>query len=336
MRNIDLIREVTRIAAGQWPFVLAGLSIDVPDSPRRHSACPACGGNDRFRFDDSGRGSFICNQCGAGDGLDLIKKVNRCDTTTAAHMVADVLAIDYRKSETNSTAASQRRKQLEADHKQREQERQQQAIADTAQRRKDFTRRYQTVWDKAIKSESDYLKSKGLTGFIYLVMSDGSLLLPLVDESGDITAAQTISRQGKKRLLSGSAKRGTYHVVNARETPQTIIIAEGLATTLSVHLIRPYAMAVCAIDASNLQRVAELMCRTYPQAQIIIAADNDHHLYKPNIGKEAAEKAALVVAGWVSMPQGNYKADWNDLHQQYGLETATQAFNRSLYKPEGK
>ena len=29
MRNIDLIREVTTAAAGNWPYVLAGLSIDV-------------------------------------------------------------------------------------------------------------------------------------------------------------------------------------------------------------------------------------------------------------------------------------------------------------------
>lgn len=91
MRNIDLIREVTSAAAGRWPYVLAGLSIDVPDSSRRHSPCPACGGKDRFRFDDNGRGSFICNQCGAGDGLDLIKRVNNCDTTEAAQLAADVL-----------------------------------------------------------------------------------------------------------------------------------------------------------------------------------------------------------------------------------------------------
>lgn len=39
MRNIDLIREVTTAAAGNWPYVLAGLSIDVPDSSRRHAPC---------------------------------------------------------------------------------------------------------------------------------------------------------------------------------------------------------------------------------------------------------------------------------------------------------
>ena len=34
MRNIDLIREVTSAAANNWPHVLAGLNIDVPDSPQ--------------------------------------------------------------------------------------------------------------------------------------------------------------------------------------------------------------------------------------------------------------------------------------------------------------
>ena len=125
MRNIDLIREVTSAAANNWPHVLAGLNIDVPDSPHRHAGCPACGGTDRFRFDDNGRGAHICNQCGAGDGLDLIKKVNNCDTTEAAKLAAGVLGIDSRTEEQDEAKASQRRKQLEAESQRREQERQQ-------------------------------------------------------------------------------------------------------------------------------------------------------------------------------------------------------------------
>lgn len=101
MRNIDLIHEVIHAAAGRWPSVLACLNIDVPDSPLRHAACPACGGTNRFRFDDKGRGEHICNQCGAGDGIDLIKKVNDCDTTKAAQLVAEVLGIDYRTTQTD-------------------------------------------------------------------------------------------------------------------------------------------------------------------------------------------------------------------------------------------
>ncbi|HFN3631175.1 TPA: DUF927 domain-containing protein [Enterobacter hormaechei] len=337
MRNIDLIREVTTAAAGNWPYVLAGLSIDVPDSSRRHAPCPACGGTDRFRFDDNGRGSFICNQCGAGDGLDLIKRVNNCDTTEAAHLAADVLGIDYRAAETDPTAASQRREQMESERQQREQERQKQAAEDAEQRRATFARLYTGMRLRSIQGESEYLQSKGLTGFKYPLMPDGSLLLELVDESGAVAAAQTITPHGEKRLLTGSAKRGAYHAVNAPESPQSVLIAEGLATALSVHLMRPDALTVAAIDAGNLLPVAEVMRRKHPKAQIIIAADNDHHQNgEANTGREAAEKAALSVAGWVSMPPTDYKADWNDHHQQNGLEAATAAFSDSLYQIQGE
>ncbi|SAT95274.1 primase-helicase zinc-binding domain-containing protein [Klebsiella pneumoniae] len=341
MRNIDLIREVTSAAAGRWPYVLAGLSIDVPDSSRRHAPCPACGGKDRFRFDDNGRGSFICNQCGAGDGLDLIKKVNKCDTTEAAQLAADVLGIDYRAAESAPDAASQRQRQLAADRQQREQERQKQAAEDADQRRATFARLYTGMRLRSIQGESEYLQSKGLTGFKYPLMPDGSLLLELVDESGAVTAAQTITPQGEKRLIKGSAKRGAYYAVNALERPQSVVIAEGLATALTCHLIRTDALTVAAIDAGNLLPVAEVMRRKYPQAQIIIAADNDHQQGGPesggtNTGKDAAEKAALSVAGWVSLPPTECKADWNDYHQQHGLETATAAFNDSMYQPKGE
>ncbi|HFL5817034.1 TPA: DUF927 domain-containing protein [Enterobacter roggenkampii] len=336
MRNIDLIREVTSAAAGRWPYVLAGLSIDVPDSSRRHAPCPACGGTDRFRFDDNGRGSFICNQCGAGDGLDLIKRVNNCDTTEAARLAASVLGIDYRAAETDPTAASRRREQMESERQQREQERQKQAAESAGQRRATFASLYAEKRQSVTQGESEYLIAKGLDGFTFPLLPDGSVLLELVDESGAVTAAQTITPHGEKRLLTGSAKRGAYHAVNAPESPQSVLIAEGLATALSVHLMRPDALAVAAIDAGNLLPVAEVMCRMYPAAQIVIAADNDHQQdEQANTGKDAAEKAALSVAGWVALPPTDHKADWDDYRQQNGLEAATAAFNDSMYQIQG-
>ncbi|MDH2709504.1 DUF927 domain-containing protein [Klebsiella quasipneumoniae] len=334
MKNIDLIREVTLAAADRWPTVLAGLHIDVPDSPRRHAPCPACGGSDRFRFDDGGRGSFICNQCGAGDGLDLIKRVNNCDTTEAAQLAADVLGIDYRTVKQDEATASQKREQMKAESQQREQERQRRKLAEIEQRRGLFVSHWQGLAETAFEGESEYLMNKGLVGFTFPVLPDGSLLLGLVDESGTVTAAQTITQQGEKRLLAGSAKRGAYHAVNAADAPQSVLIAEGLATALSVHLIRPEALTVCAIDAGNLQPVAQAMHQRYPNAQIIIAADNDIKPGEPNTGKDAAEKAAKAVSGWVALPPTVKKADWNDYHQQYGLEAATTAFNNSMYQPQ--
>ncbi|CAM7929645.1 TOPRIM and DUF927 domain-containing protein [Klebsiella pneumoniae] len=334
MKNIDLIREVTLAAADRWPTVLAGLHIDVPDSPRRHAPCPACGGSDRFRFDDGGRGSFICNQCGAGDGLDLIKRVNNCDTTEAAQLAADVLGIDYRTVKHDEATASQKREQMKAESQQREQERQRRKLAEIEQRRGLFVSHWQGLAETAFEGESEYLMNKGLVGFTFPVLPDGSLLLGLVDESGTVTAAQTITQQGEKRLLAGSAKRGAYHAVNAADAPQSVLIAEGLATALSVHLIRPEALTVCAIDAGNLQPVAQAMHQRYPNAQIIIAADNDIKPGEPNTGKDAAEKAAKAVSGWVALPPTVKKADWNDYHQQHGLEAATTAFKNSMYQPQ--
>lgn len=78
MRQIDMIREVTRAAKDRWPEILSSLDIDVPRAPGMHGPCPACGGKDRFRFDDlDGRGTHFCNQCEAGDGLELVMKVKR-------------------------------------------------------------------------------------------------------------------------------------------------------------------------------------------------------------------------------------------------------------------
>lgn len=167
-------------------------------------------------------------------------------------------------------------------------------------------------------------------------MPDGSLLLVLKNGAGTTTGAQVIKPDGSKRLVAGTVKKGSFCAVNSVELPETVVIAEGLATTLSVNLMRPDALAVVAVDAGNLLPVAQVMRQRYPDAQIIIAADNDIKPGELNTGKDAAEKAAKAVSGWVALPQSEEKADWNDIHQKNGLEVATAAFNDSMYQPEGE
>lgn len=324
MRNIDLIREVTAAATARWPDILGFIGVSVPASPRTHTACPACGGKDRFRFDDNGRGSHFCNQCGAGDGLDLIAKVRCCDITTAAQLAADALGIDYRTAK--MPESSSQRKSLPATKGQK-------SALEQEQHTK-FADRYRKLGQKVTFGESPYLQSKGLEGFTFSILPDGSLLLPLRDESGEVVAAQTISPSGEKRLIAGSAKKGSFYTINAVETPPCILIAEGLATALSVHLMRPDALAVAAIDAGNLLPVAQVLRVSHPDAQIIIAADNDLAEGAKNVGIEHAEKAALAVAGWVSAPPTDKKADWDDYRQQHGLEAAAKAFASALYQPQ--
>lgn len=64
--------KTTHAARGKWRGILMTLGIPERSLRNKHGPCPMCGGKDRFRFDDSeGRGTYICSQCGAGDGMKL-------------------------------------------------------------------------------------------------------------------------------------------------------------------------------------------------------------------------------------------------------------------------
>ncbi|WP_368927963.1 DUF927 domain-containing protein [Citrobacter freundii] len=281
---------------------------------RSEGPCPACGGSTRYRFDDKdGRGTYFCSHCGAGTGLDLVMKVKQCGAREAAVMVAEAMALPLPEQK-----PAREKPQT------------------------DIASKVACLAAKTAQGQSAYLTSKGLQR-PFPLLSDGSMVITLTNVAGAITGAQVIKPDGSKRLVAGTVKKGSFCVVNSVENTETVVISEGLATALSVQKLRQIATVIAAIDAGNLPAVAMAMRQCYPNAQIIIAADNDQSSesdgiegVKVNTGKEAAEKAAKAVSGWVSMPPVDYKADWNDYHQQYGLEAATAAFNASMYQPEGK
>ena len=64
--------RTTQAAKGKWRGILMALGMPETFLNNRHGPCPLCGGTDRFRWDNQeGRGTYICNQCGAGDGMKL-------------------------------------------------------------------------------------------------------------------------------------------------------------------------------------------------------------------------------------------------------------------------
>ncbi len=67
--------ETKASACGRWRELLPALGIAQKYLVNRHGPCPLCGGRDRFRYDDRNRhGDYYCNQCGAGDGITLLRK----------------------------------------------------------------------------------------------------------------------------------------------------------------------------------------------------------------------------------------------------------------------
>lgn len=104
--------KTAELAIGRWPGILVALGVDPKFLGKRHGECPFCGGTDRYRFDDkNGSGSFICGQCGSGDGMEFLKRNFQWSFREAAANVDSVLGtvqavtVEKERSEADKVAA---------------------------------------------------------------------------------------------------------------------------------------------------------------------------------------------------------------------------------------
>lgn len=80
-------------ARGHWAGLLSELGVDRRYLTAKQGPCPICGGKTRFRFDDKeGRGTWICNHCGAGDGADLAMRVTGMSFRDLAERLDPIIA----------------------------------------------------------------------------------------------------------------------------------------------------------------------------------------------------------------------------------------------------
>ncbi|OTQ77542.1 hypothetical protein B6D23_11390 [Gilliamella sp. N-W3] len=313
------INEITTQAVGKWQSIFSSLGIEVGNG--KHCPCPVCGGKDRFRFDNKdGRGTYICNQCGSGDGLELIKNYYHCDAKEASSKVAECLNLR------NTSTSSDLKSDLQDN------------IPDNP-----VCKKVNYLLSKAILGQSDYLTEKGLT-FDLTLLDDGLIFVPLININSEYTGGQFIEPNGNKRLMRGSNKKGAFIWVSPKLgrpdevnkellTATEIIICEGLATGISIAEFRQQSIVISAIDAGNLIHVAKDIRELNPTAKIIIAGDNDIG-QSPNTGLAKAIEAAQAVNGYYSVPDTDYKCDWDDYRQQFGSDNALAHFNKNLIKPE--
>jgi putative DNA primase/helicase len=87
-----------------------------------------------------------------------------------------------------------------------------------------------------------------------------------------------------------------------------------------------------AFDAGNLRPVAEALRCKYPDARLVIAADNDHGT-SGNPGLSKAREAAVAVGGSVVAPEfelGETGTDFNDACAVWGAERARAALLRGV------
>nr|WP_243855711.1 toprim domain-containing protein [Sphingobium vermicomposti] len=160
-------------------------------------------------------------------------------------------------------------------------------------------------WERCRSADPQhpYLVRKRVSG--EGLRQDGNrLLVPMLDAGGVIWNLQAIAPDGSKRFATGGRQAGLFCLIG--DPGAVMLVGEGFATCAAARRAAGYAAAV-AFSAANLSATAQAMALAYPEADLVILADDDAHLVdhptiRKNVGLEAARAAALAVGGRLAIP----------------------------------
>ena len=158
----------------------------------------------------------------------------------------------------------------------------------------------------------------------------GRLVVPVIDQEGEILSYQTIDADGNKRFLKGGKIEGGFYEL--RGNRKVIFIGEGFATCASIHQATGFTTLV-AFDCGNLAKVAKSAKEMFLGSRIVICADNDQFT-EGNPGITRAKAAAGLVFGEIVYPIFNESdlaskpTDFNDLHTLQGIEAVKEQIER--------
>lgn len=292
-------------ARHRWPGVLQSLGVDPAYLSGKHGPCPMCSGTDRFRFSDhGGDGKWICNQCGKGDGLDLLQQYHGWSLKEALKAVGEVVGeaayVAPRKENENKIRRSLNELREEAV-----------PAGDVPEVARYLESRGLVVPPGLWGHRSlQYWENMNCVGRYPAML--GKLILPggwpigyhLTWLSQDGTKAP-VSSQRKMRKLPKRKDREGY-AIRLWPATDTVCIAEGIETAIACWML-------WQIPAWSVVNAGEMKKWEPPQGikQIIVAGDRDDSL----TGQEAAYVTGrrLLQAGYdVTVAVPPVPGDWCD------------------------
>jgi len=146
------------------------------------------------------------------------------------------------------------------------------------------------------------------------------LVIPLYNQSGEMTSLQFIGADGNKKFLTNGQVKDCYFRIG--KPNGNVCIAEGFATAASIHEATGYAVIV-AFNAGKLVDCAKFIRSKMTKANLIICADYD------KVGIDKATIAAEESNGVMIYPDFGENqegfTDFNDLHVSRGLDAVRNA-----------
>ena len=301
-------------------FPAAGISFTK--AAHQHQACPMCGGSNRFRCDDKrGEGTWICSQCGAGNGFMLVQQYTGLDVYETNKLIAGAIGLDTTSEVTDEQRAQWQSQQVEREAVEK---------AEKRQARIDAASRAQSIWGNAKPAADDhpYLLRKNVSAIGLSQDSSDNLIIPMYYYNADsknttLANVQTIAPDSEKLFLKGGLVTGAYFTIGSAAMfgGGVILICEGYATGATVFDAMSYSLPVIvAFNANNLIPVAQSIRAQYPDHRIIICADDDSAtavkmrdkdisegkepklLIEYNAGLYKAKQAAVTVGGEMVTP----------------------------------
>lgn len=282
---------------GRWQGILSALGVRSEFLHAKQGPCPNCGGKDRFRWDNKeGRGTFYCNNCGAGDGFVLLMKLKGWDFKQTAREIEGVIG----------SATVQPAKAIKSD--------------------KECRRLMQQRWRSCQRiTDGDpvalYLQKRiGITEYpkslryfpertaMVALMQDPDGTATMVHQTFLTKAGDKAAMVPPRLMMEGTIAKGS--AVRLAEYTDTLAIAEGIETALS-------AMKMFGIPCWAALNEGLMQQWQWPAGlrRIVVFGDNDSN----HVGQAAAYTLARKISLSPSPPVVDVRIpetpgeDWNDL-----------------------